>query len=231
MSSTVIQLKNISKTYQLGERTVKALDDVSATVESGEFVGVFGPSGSGKSTMLHIMSALDTPTSGEVYLADEGINEADENRLAEIRNKYVGFVFQFFNLVNHLNALENVALPLTVNGTPTKKRKERAKELLEKVGLGERLYHTPDQLSGGERQRVAIARALANDPEVIFLDEPTGNLDAPTGKKVMETIKELNDEGRTVVMATHDPSLVEYTSHYFRLESGRIAGIKEGEEK
>lgn len=226
---SVIRLEQVCKTYQLGKRRVAALTNLSASVRKGEFLGLFGPSGSGKSTMLHIMGALDTPTSGRVYIAGEAIDKDDEHRLATIRNHYIGFVFQFFNLVSHLTAVENVALPLTVQGVGKKERNERAEALLRKVGLGERLKHTPSELSGGERQRVAIARALANDPEVIFLDEPTGNLDAPTRRVIMQTISDLHEEGRTVVLATHDPSLIKYPQRYIRLESGQISPSKKGE--
>lgn len=214
----------------MGTQTVNALQDVTVSVEKGEFLGIFGPSGSGKSTMLHIMSALDSPTQGKVYIAGEEINGASEQRLAEIRNKYVGFVFQFFNLVPHLRAWENVALPLTLRGVDVDTRRRRAKELLEKVGLGQRTTHKPNELSGGERQRVAIARALANDPRVIFLDEPTGNLDQKVGRRVMNTIQTLNAEGRTIVMATHDSALVEYNKRILYLKSGKITKEEGGKQ-
>lgn len=179
-----------------------------------------GPSGSGKSTLMNMIGALDTPTSGQVEIDDEGISGMGEDELAALRSDKVGFVFQEFNLIQSMNATQNVALPLVFQGVSKRKRRNRAEDLLERVGLGDRMRHTPSELSGGQRQRVSIARALANDPEVVLADEPTGNLDTETGDNIMDLLTELNDRGKTIVMVTHDPGDSEYADRILKIEDG-----------
>ncbi|MFB6115927.1 MAG: ABC transporter ATP-binding protein, partial [Candidatus Nanosalina sp.] len=202
----LISLNGVEKSYQLGETTVEALRGSNVSIEKGEFVAVMGPSGSGKSTLMNMIGALDTPTSGEVNIDGEEIEDMTEDQLALLRSKKIGFVFQEFNLINSMNAMQNVALPIIFRGTPKKQRIERASELLERVGLGDRKKFNPSELSGGQRQRVSIARALANDPDIVLADEPTGNLDTETGESIMELLTELNEKGKTIIMVTHDPN-------------------------
>ncbi len=217
----VISLRDVHKHYQMGETTVKALRGSSLEVKKGEFISVQGPSGSGKSTLMNMIGCLDTPTSGTVILEDWNIAELGESDLAQLRGKKIGFIFQTFNLINNLTAIENVALPMLFQKKSYEERMKRAKKLLEDVGLGERLQHKPAELSGGQRQRVAIARALSNDPDVLLADEPTGNLDTETGKKVLKKMEELHEEkGKTIVMVTHDPKAADYAE--------RIVNIKDG---
>jgi len=217
----IIELKDVHKVYQMGETKVRALRGSSLEVKKGEFLSIEGPSGSGKSTLMNMIGCLDVPTSGKIHLEKWDIQKLKESDLAQIRGKKIGFIFQTFNLIKNLTALENVAMPMMFQGVPKEKRLKRAKELLVEMGLGERLHHKPAELSGGQQQRVAIARALSNDPDVILADEPTGNLDSKTGKKVLEKLKDLNEkEGKTIVMVTHDPNAAEYAD--------RIVNIKDG---
>ena len=219
----MVELVDVVKTYTLGKTKVHALRGVSLVVEKGEFLAIMGPSGSGKSTLLHIAGCLDRPDQGKVYLDGQDVSGLPEDRLAELRGRFAGFVFQTFNLVPTLSAWENVELPMIFQGVPRKQRLARAKELLEQVGLGERLRHRPAELSGGERQRVAIARALVNDPKLILADEPTGNLDSASGAQVMGTIKELNEQqGKTLIVVTHDPEVAAYAHRAVHIRDGRI---------
>jgi putative ABC transport system ATP-binding protein len=217
----MISLDDVEKTYQLGETTVEALRGSDVEIEDGEFVAVMGPSGSGKSTLMNMVGALDTPTSGKVNIGGEEIEDMTEDELALLRQKKVGFVFQEFNLINSMNAMQNVALPMIFRGVPKKKRTDRASELLERVGLGDRKEFNPSKLSGGQRQRVSIARALANDPEIILADEPTGNLDTETGESIMDLLTELNEQGKTIVMVTHDPNDAEYADRIIQIIDGQ----------
>ena len=218
---TLISLENVEKTYQLGETTVNALRGSDVKIEEGEFIAVMGPSGSGKSTLMNMIGALDQPTAGEVKIDDDNIKGMSEDGLALLRSKKIGFVFQEFNLINSMNAWQNVALPMIFRGKPKKERRERAFELLERVGLGDRKEFNPSELSGGQRQRVSIARALANDPEIILADEPTGNLDTETGKSIMDLLTELNQQGKTIVMVTHDPNDAEYADRIIEIIDGK----------
>ncbi|MFB6291806.1 MAG: ABC transporter ATP-binding protein [Candidatus Nanohaloarchaea archaeon] len=216
----LIELEDVRKTYLMGETTVDALRGSDVEIEEGEFVAIMGPSGSGKSTLMNMVGALDVPTSGRVLLDGQDISEMTESRLAILRGSKVGFVFQQFNLITSMTSWENVALPMIFRGVPKKERRDRADELLEKVGLGDRTDFRPTELSGGQRQRVSIARALANDPDVILADEPTGNLDTETGGKIMELLKELNEEGKTIIMVTHDPDDAEYADRIVEIVDG-----------
>lgn len=222
MSKSFIQLEDVSKTYNLGKVQVQALQNASVGIDQEEFVAILGPSGSGKSTLLNIMSCLDTPTEGKVFLEGEDVSELSEDELADIRGKKIGFVFQQFNLLTHLNALENVHLPSIFQGTSSKEMKKRAEKLLDSVGLSDRLKHDPTELSGGEMQRVAMARSMINDPKILVTDEPTGNVDSETGENIMNILKELNQEGRTIIMVTHDQNLVEYADRIIRIKDGKL---------
>ncbi len=224
MAEVVIELEGVRKVYNSGPTRVEALRGVDLRVRRGEFLMIVGPSGSGKSTLLHIMGALDTPTSGRVKVAGREISNLSDRELARIRNRYVGFVFQEFNLIETLTVLENVMFPMALADGEDE---ERAKRLLLKVGLSEEHFDKfPNQLSGGERQRVAIARALANDPEVILADEPTGQLDTKNSHRIMEVFKSLNEDGRTIVMVTHDLSLTRWADRVVVLRDGKI--VEEG---
>ncbi|KAF2957427.1 MAG: ABC transporter ATP-binding protein [Thermotoga caldifontis] len=218
----IIRVENVRKIYRMGETEVRALDGVSLTVEEGEFLIVMGPSGSGKTTLLHLMGCLDKPTEGEIYIASTPVSKLSDAQLAKVRNKMIGFVFQQFNLLSRLTALENVELPMIYAGVPKSLRRKRAKELLELVGLGDRLHHRPTQLSGGQMQRVAIARALANDPVVLLADEPTGNLDSKSGEEILKIFSELNERGQTVVIVTHDPEVAKQGDRIIRMRDGKI---------
>jgi putative ABC transport system ATP-binding protein len=218
----MIELKNVHKVYPMGEVSVPALRGINLTIHPGEFVAIMGPSGSGKSTLMHLLGCLDLPSDGVVQLDGKDITELDEDTLAQIRGKKVGFVFQTFNLIPTLTAQENVELPLFFQGVPREKRRARAAELLRKVGLDGRLHHKPAQLSGGERQRVAIARALANDPEIILADEPTGNLDSESGKAILELLAQLHREGKTIILVTHNPEAAAYAQRIVRIRDGRL---------
>lgn len=218
----IIRVENVRKIYRMGETEVRALDGVSLTVEEGEFLIVMGPSGSGKTTLLHLMGCLDKPTEGEIYIASTPVSKLSDAQLAKVRNRMIGFVFQQFNLLSRLTALENVELPMIYAGVPKSLRRKKAKELLELVGLGDRLHHRPTQLSGGQMQRVAIARALANDPVVLLADEPTGNLDSKSGEEILKIFSELNEKGQTVVIVTHDPEVASRGDRIIRMRDGKI---------
>jgi len=218
----LIELKNIYKIYGEGENEVRALDGVSFKVKKGEFVAIVGQSGSGKSTCMNIIGCLDVPTSGTYLLNDIDVSTMNEDELAEIRNKTLGFVFQQYNLITKVNILENVELPLIYAGIPEDERLKRAKEALERVGLGGREKHLPLQLSGGQQQRVSIARALVNNPSVILADEPTGALDSKTSREILDLLKKLNDEGNTIVLITHDLGIAEEAKRVIRLKDRKI---------
>ena len=217
----MIQVEDVHKSYDLGETFVHALRGVSFSIEVGEFVSIMGPSGSGKSTLMNIVGCLDTPSKGTYLLNDKNVGNLDEEQLAGIRNREIGFVFQKFHLLPRSSALENVALPLKYASVKQSERLIRAEEVLDKVGLSHRLTHKPTELSGGEQQRVAIARALVNSPSILFADEPTGNLDSKTGHQILEIFKDLNKRGQTIVVITHERAIAE--------QSQRIITIKDGE--
>lgn len=218
----VIEARNITKTYKMGEFNVEALRNVSFTIERGEVLSIMGPSGSGKSTMMNTLGCLDRPTSGEYILDGESVGEMNDDQLASVRNRKVGFVFQSFNLLSRLTALGNVELPLRYAGL-TEGRRERARAALEAVGLGDRMTHRPYELSGGQQQRVAVARAIVNDPAMIMADEPTGNLDSKVGKEIMSLLLNLNkDRGTTLIIVTHDAAIAEQTQRVIRLRDGEL---------
>ncbi|MBI2659930.1 ABC transporter ATP-binding protein [Candidatus Woesearchaeota archaeon] len=223
MKKSVIKLENVWKIYKMGNVSVNALQGFSLDVREGEFVALMGPSGSGKSTAVNMIGCLDVPTKGRIMLDSHDISELHESELAQIRGRKIGFIFQQFNLVPTLTAIENVMLPMIFQGVPETVRVKKAKELLELVGLGDRLEHKPSELSGGQQQRVAIARSLANDPEVILADEPTGNLDSKTGANVLEFLEKLHhDENKTIIMVTHDQNLAKIAERIEFLKDGRI---------
>ncbi len=219
-----IRAENLRRYFLMGHEVVHALDGVNLTVEKGEFLGVTGPSGSGKSTLLHLLGGLDRATEGHIWVDGRDLSAMDENDLAAYRRKEVGFVFQSFFLIPTMTALQNVEFPMFFARIPPAQRRERALHLLERVGLADRRNHRPTELSGGEQQRVAIARALANDPAMILADEPTGNLDSRTGAEVMSLLQELNAEGRTIIIVSHDPAMIAYTRRRIRLLDGQIVG-------
>lgn len=222
MANSVIRLQNIKRYYMVGEFIVKALDGVSVDIRKGEFTSIMGPSGSGKSTMMNLIGCLDTPTSGLIDIDGENTAGLNETELAYIRNRKVGFVFQQFNLLGKMTALENVITPLLYAGVSVRERKSRAIEALERVGLSDRMSHRPNELSGGQKQRVAIARALVNNPAILLADEPTGALDSKTGNQIMELFEELNSEGRTVILVTHDRELGMRSLRQIRLRDGKL---------
>lgn len=226
MKKPIIQLKNVWKVYHMGEYKINALQGISLEVFEGEFLAVQGPSGSGKSTAMNLIGCLDIPTKGDIFLDGKNISEMSESDLAQIRGRKIGFVFQRFNLLGNLTALENVMLPMIFQGVPFSERKKRAQLLLKKFGLGDRMAHKPSELSGGQQQRVAIARALAVDAPVVLADEPTGNLDSKTGKEVLNYLKQLNKEGKTIVMVTHDDKLAKMARRIVHLKDGKI--VKRG---
>ncbi len=217
----MITISNLHKTYKTGETTFTALENISLKIQKGEFVAILGPSGSGKSTLMHLIGGLDQPTSGTIVVDEQNLGELNGKQLARYRNEKVGFVFQFFNLLQGTNSLNNVILPLIYTHKKVN-RKLKAVELLSEVGLKEKLGNKPNQLSGGEQQRVSIARALVNDPEIILADEPTGNLDSKTGEAIFQLLKELNSKGKTVILVTHDNSLAEKTDRIIKLNDGRL---------
>jgi putative ABC transport system ATP-binding protein len=219
----LVELRNVSKIYQLGDEEIRALDDVTLDIEAGEFISIIGPSGSGKSTLMHILGCLDSPSKGTVKLDEVMIQDATPRQLAVIRNRKVGFVFQFFNLLPKLNVLQNVELPMIYSGVSSKARREKAMAALESVDLANRAKHRPSQLSGGQQQRAAIARALVNDPRIIFADEPTGNLDSHTGDAILKLFRRLSTEGRTIVLVTHDPEIAAVTPRKIEIRDGKIA--------
>ncbi len=216
-------MTNIVKTYQMGDEESVVLKGIDLSVCEGEFLAILGPSGSGKSTLMNIIGCLDVQTSGEYYLSDRLIGEQDEKVLAHIRGKEIGFIFQSFHLLQRQTALENVELPLIYSGISQRERKKRAKEMLEKVGLSDKMYHYPNQMSGGQQQRVAIARAISTNPTILLADEPTGALDQKTGAAVMELFHALNDEGRTIIMITHDVNIAKHAKRIVRILDGNIS--------
>ena len=220
--SDIINIKSMKKEYKMGKITVPALNGVDITINEGEFVAIMGPSGSGKSTLMHIIGCLDTPTDGHYSLNTELVSDMKKGRLALIRNKQIGFVFQTFNLLPHLNILKNVELPLMYAGFSKKKRTNTAKKVLNEVGLGDRLKHKPSELSGGQRQRVAIARAIVNNPTIILADEPTGNLDTASGSDILSIFSDLNDKGHTIIMVTHDPAVAKRATRVINIVDGFI---------
>ena len=223
----MIELNNIYKLYEMGGETVTALDDITLTIQDGEFTSIMGPSGSGKSTLMNMTGLLDTFDRGEYILNDINIGEYSDKEVAQIRNKQIGFVFQSFNLMPRLSVLQNVMLPLVYAGVSLSERKERATAALERVGLGDRLNHRPNEISGGQKQRVAIARAIVNDPAVILADEPTGNLDSTTAEEIMRIFQELNREGSTIVMVTHEREIADYTKKIIHLRDGKLVEEEE----
>ncbi|HXG37623.1 MAG TPA: ABC transporter ATP-binding protein [Bacteroidota bacterium] len=220
--ATVIQLQEIKKVYIMGDTEVHALDGVSLEIKKNEYVAIMGPSGSGKSTLMNIIGCLDTPTSGLYLFNGVNVSEMNDNQLAKIRNKEIGFVFQTFNLLARSDALHNVELPLIYGGVPSSERKRLAKEALEKVGLAERMHHKPNELSGGQRQRVAIARALVNNPSIILADEPTGNLDTKTGDEIMGLFEKLHEDGNTIILVTHEEYIAEHAHRIIRIRDGKV---------
>jgi putative ABC transport system ATP-binding protein len=219
----LIKTEDLQKTYQMGSESVHALRGVSFEIHRGEYVAIMGPSGSGKSTMMNLIGCLDTPSNGNYFLNSRLVSEMNDDELAYIRNKEIGFVFQTFNLLARATALHNVELPLIYNGTPAHERKERAIKALQAVELGERMYHRPNELSGGQRQRVAVARALVNNPSIILADEPTGNLDSATSMDIMRLLDELHKKGHTIILVTHEPDIALHAYRVVRLLDGRIA--------
>ena len=222
MSRALISLSNIRKTYILGAQTVHALKKIDLDIQRGEFVALMGPSGSGKSTLMNVIGCLDTPSQGEYWLNDKEVSKMSDVDLSKVRNDEIGFVFQTFNLLTRLTALDNVALPLVYAGIPLKERNERAAETLNKVGLGDRFHHKPNELSGGQRQRVAVARALINNPSLLLADEPTGNLDTQTSHEIMALFEEIHAAGNTIVLVTHEEDIAKHAKKIVRLRDGLI---------
>src|SRR3989344_2128709 len=226
MKHEIIKLKDVHKIYPMGDTLVRALDGIDVSIEKGDFVAIMGPSGSGKSTMMNMVGDLDLATKGAIYLDNNDIEHLQESDLAQIRGKKIGFIFQQFNLIPTLTAKENVMLPMLFQGYDLEERETTAEKLLEMVGLSDRLEHLPNQLSGGQQQRVSIARALANNPDVILADEPTGNLDSKTEKKIMEFLTDLNKKGKTVIIVTHAPEIAEkYAKKIYWLRDGRVERV------
>ncbi|GIW60174.1 MAG: macrolide ABC transporter ATP-binding protein [Patescibacteria group bacterium] len=222
MPIPVIELRNVTKTYRMGEEEFSALEDISLQIYPGEFVAIVGPSGSGKSTLMHIIGLLDEPTQGQIFIDGALIEKASQAQKARIRNHKIGFVFQAFNLLRKTSALENVAMPLIYANVPPKVRQERARRNLELVGLANKMHNHPSELSGGQQQRVAIARALINEPSLILADEPTGNLDRKSGTQIMELFRQLNTQGKTIIIVTHDPDIASQLNRQIRIVDGRI---------
>lgn len=223
----LIELKNITKVYQVGNVEVNALRGIDLSIQQNEYVSIMGPSGSGKSTLMNIIGCLDIPTDGIYKLEKVSVNEMDDNKLASLRNKKIGFVFQTFNLLPRVSALHNVELPLIYSGIPASKRREIAEEALNRVGLADRKHHRPNELSGGQRQRVAIARALVNNPSLILADEPTGNLDSKTGEEIIGVFSELHKAGNTIIIVTHEREIAERANRVVHLLDGKIADDEE----
>ncbi|MGQ7687342.1 ABC transporter ATP-binding protein [Streptococcus suis] len=230
MKNQLIRLTNINKSYKNGDQELRVLKDIDLEVEEGEFLAIMGPSGSGKSTLMNIIGLLDRSSSGNYWLEGEEVSQLSEKKLAQVRNDQIGFVFQQFFLLSKLNALQNVELPLIYAGVPANQRKKLAKRYLEKVELAERMTHLPSELSGGQKQRVAIARALVNTPAIILADEPTGALDTKTGEQIMQLLTELNNEGKTIIMVTHEPEIAAYAKRKIVLRDGIITEDSRREE-
>jgi putative ABC transport system ATP-binding protein len=228
VSKNVIDLQDVTKVYHLGSIEVPALRGVSLKIQHGEFVGIMGPSGSGKSTLVNMIGSLDWPTEGKIFLDGQDITKLGESNLAQLRGRKMGFIFQQFNLLPSLSALENVGLPLVFQGITLEERNERSKKVLEMMGLGDRLYHKPNEMSGGQQQRIAIARALVVEPEVILADEPTGNLDSKTGEEVMKILEKLNGEGKTIILITHEKDIAAHAKRKIFLKDGLIVKDSKG---
>ncbi len=222
MNKKIIDIEDLKKIYIMGTEKVYALNGVTLSIYKNEYVALMGPSGSGKSTLMNLVGLLDSPTSGTYYLNDQLVSEMTDNELASVRNKEIGFVFQTFNLLPRLSALENVALPLVYSGLNKKQRTEKAAATLESVGLGDRMTHNPNELSGGQRQRVAIARALVNDPSIILADEPTGNLDSKTSIEIMSIFEDIHNRGNTIILVTHEPDISHHCHRILKLMDGKL---------
>jgi len=223
MAEALIKLENVWKVYKLGEIDLSVLKGINLEIMQGSFVTIMGPSGSGKSTLMYLLGLLDTPSEGKIYLQGQDTSNFSQDKLAEVRGKKIGFIFQQFNLLQNLTALENVMLPMIFQGIPEITRKEKAKVLLESVNLGKRINHKPTEMSGGEQQRIAIARALVNNPEILIADEPTGNLDSSTGKIIMETLADMHKNyKKTIVVVTHDPNIAHYSQNIIHIQDGQI---------
>ncbi len=218
----LVKLEKINKTYKMGDIVVNALSDINLQVKYGEYIAILGPSGSGKSTLMNVLGCLDKPSSGKYFLDNKDVSDLSRNELATVRNQKIGFIFQSFNLLDYCSALENVALPLVYRGVSRAERLERAREILEQVGLGDRVGHKPNELSGGQKQRVAVARALVSEPEVILADEPTGNLDSKSGEDVMNLFSKLSDSGKTIIVVTHDQKLAKRMRRVIEISDGKV---------
>lgn len=223
----ILNMKNIVKTYQMGDEDQTVLKNIDFVINKGEFVSILGPSGSGKSTLMNIIGCLDVPTSGEYILNENEVDDLDESELAQIRNREIGFIFQQFQLLPRLTALENVELPLIYAGVPDKDRKQKATDMLRRVGLSDKLKNKPNQLSGGQQQRVAIARAMVNEPTILLADEPTGALDQKTGQQIMELFAQLHSEGKTIIMITHDEKIAAHGSRKVKILDGELSEVSE----
>ena len=218
----LVKLEKINKTYKMGDIVVNALSDINLQVKYGEYIAILGPSGSGKSTLMNVLGCLDKPSSGKYFLDNKDVSDLSRNELATVRNQKIGFIFQSFNLLDYCSALENVALPLVYRGVSRSDRLARAREILEQVGLGDRVGHKPNELSGGQKQRVAVARALVSEPEVILADEPTGNLDSKSGEDVMNLFSKLSDSGKTIIVVTHDQKLAKRMRRVIEISDGKV---------
>jgi putative ABC transport system ATP-binding protein len=227
-NNEIVRLENACKIYQVGTEEVKALASINLTFRKGDFYAIMGPSGSGKSTMMNILGCLDRLTSGSYYFEGRDVSQLSDDLLSELRLRHLGFIFQSFNLIPQLTVQSNIELPLYYLGWESIRSSQRAKELADEVGLGDRLHHRPNELSGGQMQRVAIARALANDPQIIFADEPTGNLDSATGVQIMDVLSKLNEQGKTIIMVTHEQDIAAYARHRMHMIDGKIDRIEEG---